>query len=104
MLGFTPVGLPRLNVNVEAPAQLMWLNVGEIRRQIDKHAGEPRDVTRTLYAHFFSPKEEKGIYHRLAALRNSGIRGDKAGKSAYFERQEADRSSSLNLQPGLAVA
>lgn len=64
MLGFTRVGEARTNESVDAPSQLMWLNVGDIRRQIDKHAGG--NCTRSLYGHFFSPKEEAGIYGRLA--------------------------------------
>ena len=51
---------------MDAPSQLMWLNVGDIRRQIDKHAG--KNASRSLYAHFFSAKEEAGIYGRLAGL------------------------------------
>jgi hypothetical protein len=66
MLGFASVGAPRINSSVNAPSQLMWLNVGDIRRHIDKHAG--RASSRSLYAHFFSPKEEAGIYGRLAGL------------------------------------
>lgn len=66
MLGFTRVGEVRMNETVRAPAQLMWLNVGEIRRYIDRHAGE--DGGRSLYRHFFSADEEKGIYGRLARL------------------------------------
>lgn len=69
MLGFTRVGPPRTNVSVNAPSQLMWLNVGDIRRLIDKHAGETS--SRSLYAHFFSAKEEAGIYGRLAGLANA---------------------------------
>jgi hypothetical protein len=68
MLGFTRVGAPRTNDSVDAPAQLMWLNVGEIRRRIDRHAGDPRESGRSLYGHFFSAKEEQGIYGRLAGL------------------------------------
>jgi hypothetical protein len=66
MLGFTPVGSPRLNTTVNAPAQLMWLNLADIRRHIDKYAGDDRYAGRTLYAYFFSPAEERGIYGRLA--------------------------------------
>ena len=36
MLGFKPVGQLKTNNAVAAPAQLMWLHVGEIRRQIDR--------------------------------------------------------------------
>ena len=46
----------------------MWLNVGDIRRQIDKHAGAGREAGRSLYAHFFSAKEEQGIYGRLTEM------------------------------------
>lgn len=66
MLGFTPIGAPRLNTAVNAPAQLMWLNVGDIRRKIDQYAGDDRNSARTLYANFFSSAEEQGIYRRLA--------------------------------------
>ncbi len=72
MLGFTRVGAPRTNKSVGAPSQLMWLNVGEIRRQIDKHAAAGRDAGRSLYTHFFSAKEEQGIYGRLAGLATEG--------------------------------
>ena len=58
----------RTNAEVNAPSQLMWLNVGDIRRQIDKHGGSAAGATRSLYPHFFSPKEEAGIYGRLAGL------------------------------------
>lgn len=67
MLGFHPVGEPRTNAGVGAPAQLMWLNVGAIRRYIDQHGGLP-DTGRSLYPHFFSAKEEQGIYGRLASM------------------------------------
>jgi hypothetical protein len=67
MLGFTRVGPTRTNGEVGAPSQLMWLNVGDIRRQIDRHAGSGAS-SRSLYAHFFSAKEEAGIYGRLAGV------------------------------------
>lgn len=95
MLGFTSVGAPRLNTSVNAPAQLMWLNVADIRRQIDKYADVDRDSARSLYAHFFSAKEEQGIYHRLAAVRSSAIRRDKS---------VTDCPSSLDKQARLAAA
>jgi hypothetical protein len=68
MLGFTPVGPMRTNAEVDAPSQLMWLNVADIRRQIDRHGGSATAASRSLYPHFFSPKEEAGIYGRLAGL------------------------------------
>jgi hypothetical protein len=69
MLGFSRVGTARSNASVNAPAQLMWLNVGDIRRHIDKHAGT--GSSRSLYAHFFSAREEAGIYGRLAGQENA---------------------------------
>jgi hypothetical protein len=82
MLGFTVVGEPKMNSRVGAPAVLMWLNVGNIRRLIDKHAGNERDAGRSLYAHFFSAKEEQGIYGRLAGMaegaRSSTLTEEKA--------------------------
>jgi hypothetical protein len=68
MLGFTAVGAPRTNTSVNAPSQLMWLNVGEVRRQIDRHGGTGVASSRSLYPHFFSRKEAEGIYGRLAGL------------------------------------
>jgi hypothetical protein len=68
MLGFTCVGPAKTNVSVNAPALLMWLNVGAIRQYIDKYAGNGREAGRSLYAHFFSPGEEEGIYGRLVGL------------------------------------
>ena len=68
MLGFTCVGPPKTNTSVNAPALLMWLNVGAIRQYIDKYAGDHREAGRSLYAHFFSPGEEEGIYGRLIGL------------------------------------
>ena len=71
LLGFSRVGKERTNESVGAPSQLMWLNVGDIRRQIDRHSGSDREKSRSLYAHFFSAKEEAGIYGRLAGLGQS---------------------------------
>jgi hypothetical protein len=68
MLGFRRVGTPKTNAAVDAPSQLMWLNVGDVRRQIDRHAGADLEATKSLYAHFFSAKEEEGIYRRLTGL------------------------------------
>jgi hypothetical protein len=89
MLGFTCVGTPRTNESVDAPSQLMWLNVGAIRRLIDKHVAAGPRATRSLYAHFFSPKEEQGIYGRLAG------RSDRA---PLFMREEALRRRTIAYQ------
>lgn len=73
MLGFRALGAPRLNASVNAPSQLMWLNVGDIRQLIDKYAGNERYKGRTLYTHFFSAKEEQGISGRLARAQFSNF-------------------------------
>lgn len=68
MLGFRCVGSPKTNETVNAPAQLMWLNLADVRRQIDLLAGDASKSGRSLYAHFFSAKEEEGLYGRLVGL------------------------------------
>ena len=73
MLGFARVGEVRTNEGVGAPAQLMWLNVGQIRRYIDRDGGDSNRSARSLYKHFFSTKEEQGIYGRLAGMTGQGI-------------------------------
>jgi hypothetical protein len=63
MLGFKRIGDLKDNTSVAAPAQLMWLSVAHIRDQIDEHAGQGVGAsTRSLYAYFFSPREEEGLY------------------------------------------
>lgn len=67
MLGFSRLGEPRFNESCGISAQLMVLEVAEIRRQIDCHAGNPAaSGTRSLYPLFFSPVAEEAIYERLA--------------------------------------
>lgn len=100
MLGFTRVGTPRTNDSVDAPSQLMWLNVGDIRRQIDRHAGTASESSRSFYAHFFSRKEEAGIYGRLAGLAEQSPaaiplvapREDNAGSDLHAEPPPPDVS------------
>jgi hypothetical protein len=65
MLGFQQVGLATVNDSVGVPSHLMWLKVSDIRRHIDGHAGNGRTSMHSLYAYFFSKKEELGIYARL---------------------------------------
>jgi len=67
MLGFKRVGCLKQNESVAAPAQLMWLEVSEIRDQILKCGGAQQNCGRSLYPFFFSPTAEEGIYRRLAA-------------------------------------
>ena len=67
MLGFKRVGAIKTNTSVDAPAQLMWLKIEDIRLQIDEHAGLGDAAgVRSLYPFFFSQREELGIYARLA--------------------------------------
>lgn len=72
MLAFTRVGAPRIDGAVEwwprdVPVQLLRLRVADIRRQIDRHAGGAGGQGRSLYRHFFSAAEERGIAARVAA-------------------------------------
>lgn len=73
MLGFRRVGDPKIDNSVTwwpegVPVQLMRLEVSEIRRQIQKHAGRSSKAGHCLYPYFFSPEEERGIASRVAAL------------------------------------
>lgn len=92
MLGFHAVGEPKTNAGVGAPSQLMWLNVGAIRHNIDRLGGRA-DNGRSLYPHFFSSKEEQGIYGRLVsmaeqevAMRGTSRRGLRTGMSRSVAR------------------
>jgi hypothetical protein len=70
MLGFTRLGGVRTNPRVNAPAQLLWINLASVEQQIVQHGGtsdHPAD-SRSLYPYFFSKAEEDGIYGRLLAL------------------------------------
>jgi hypothetical protein len=66
MLGFTPIGDLRTNHTVDAPSQLMWLNVSEIAANIASYrssAGSFR--SRSLYSLFLSQCEESTVKNRL---------------------------------------
>jgi hypothetical protein len=63
MLGFRKVGDVKTNESVDAPAQLMWLKVSDIRGAIA--GGNVQHGSRSLYPLFFSAEEEDGIYRRL---------------------------------------
>lgn len=66
MLGFTPIGDVKTNLGVDAPAQLMWLEIATIRRRINALGGlSCGEQSRTLYPFFFSGQEEDAIYERL---------------------------------------
>ena len=73
MLGFRRVGEPKIDNSVtwwpeDVPVQLMRLEVAEIRRQIEEHAGRSAKSGHSLYPFFFSPEEERGIAQRVSAL------------------------------------
>ena len=66
MLGFKVMGPERLNHRVDAIAVLMRLDFGHAREQIARFAGRAESSNeRSLYPHFFSPREESGIVARL---------------------------------------
>lgn len=66
MLGFKRIGTVKTNVSVDAPAQLMWLRVSDIRNQIDEHAGQGDAASvRSLYPFFFLAQEEDGLFTQI---------------------------------------
>jgi hypothetical protein len=70
MLGFQREGEMRVNPRVNAPAQLMRINLEFVTEQIRKHGGTFSTVSneRSFYPYFFSPREEQGIIHRLLSI------------------------------------
>ena len=91
MLGFSRVGEVRINASVNAPSQLMWLNVGAIRQMIDKRTKSSAGARRSLYQYFFSPDEEDGLFGRLtgappqALAPNAGVHHQ--SKPAYSAKR-----------------
>jgi hypothetical protein len=69
MLGFEVIGPERTNRRVNAPAVLLCLDFNHARREIEKFGGQGDacENQRSLYPHFFSPREEAGIIARLTA-------------------------------------
>ena len=70
MLGFRRQCEIRTNPRVNAPAVLLWVDIGYVEEQIHKYGGtsDNPDTTRSLYPYFFSPREEPGIHGRLVSL------------------------------------
>jgi hypothetical protein len=70
MLGFKRQCEIRTNPRVNAPAVLLWVDIGYVEEQIRKYGGtsDNPDTTRSLYPYFFSPREEAGIHGRLVSL------------------------------------
>lgn len=98
MLGFVRVGEVRTNASVNAPSQLMWLNVGAIRRLIDQHTTSAATAERSLYRYFFSPYEEDGLYGRLIGAPARG-----AAPRQGAEAQRAERASPVKHLLGFMV-
>lgn len=63
MLGFERVGGLKVNPQVNAPSQLMWLSVAKIADCIAN--GEADAQRRSLYAYFFSRELEQSIANEL---------------------------------------
>ena len=86
MLGFKRIGALKDNISVAAPAQLMWLSLAHVRDQIDQHAGRGDNaLTRSLYAYFFSPREEEGLYARMVSTPSAPQIVMRADKAESFE-------------------
>ena len=72
MLGFTPVGDMRNNPSVDAPSQLMWLNVSDVAEKIAScRSGAGATRTRSLYSLFLSQTGESIIKMRLQERKRS---------------------------------
>jgi hypothetical protein len=68
MLGFSCVGTVKHHAVVNAPAQLMWLSVNEIRKRVDFGQDlAQKESARSLYRYFFSPEDEDGVFDRLVS-------------------------------------
>jgi hypothetical protein len=66
MLGFTPIGELRTNHAVDAPSQLMWLNVSDIAASIASYRSSAGSIrSRSLYSLFLSQGEETTVKNRL---------------------------------------
>ena len=70
MLGFRECGAERLDPRIGAPAALLHLDLAFAEQQIAEMGGhsELAGERRSLYLHFFSPREESAIERRLRAL------------------------------------
>lgn len=102
MLGFVRVGEVRTNTSVDAPSQLMWLNVGAIRRMIDENAKAPESNQRSLYRYFFSPDEEDGLYGRLIGASTCETSSDMPALLAHKAREfSAKRLLGMLMRPRL---
>ncbi|MBB4861107.1 hypothetical protein HNO88_004461 [Novosphingobium chloroacetimidivorans] len=69
MLGFEPISELRMNPTVDAPSQLMWMNVSEIAAQIQAFRSAKPTRKNSLYSYFLSEAEETRVKSRLALRR-----------------------------------
>lgn len=98
MLGFTRIGELKMNDAVSAPSQLLWLSVSDIRRRVDNlKSGADARSRRSLYAYFFSPKEEEGLFRRLVGEWPSSQRKEQRAA----EHIEWQKRSMLTATAGL---
>lgn len=68
MLGFEAVGSVRTNLGVDAPAQLMRLEISTIRHRIDAANSDlSGDRARSLYALFFTAHDEMQLAEQLTS-------------------------------------
>lgn len=70
MLGFKRMSEVRTNSRVNAPAYLLWLDIGFVEEQIRLYGGtsDTAENSRSLYPYFFSQHEERGIQGRILSL------------------------------------
>jgi hypothetical protein len=73
MLGFRCVGPPKVDATVswwpsDLPVQLMRLNLADMRREIDHHAGASVKQGRSLYPFFLSNHEEAAVRSRVTQV------------------------------------
>ena len=78
ILGFEVMGSERMNLRVNAPAVLLFLDFSHTEQQIGRFGGQPElsAIERSLYPYSFSLAEEAGIVGRLkislAAMQPAG--------------------------------
>lgn len=72
MLGFERIGALRTNGLVQAPSQLMHLEVGQIGKNITRFACGAARGSRSLYPYFLGASEEQVLSERIAASISAG--------------------------------
>ena len=68
MLGFSKATELRTNSSVDAPSQLMRLEVAQIGSFIERYAGQGGSSKRSLYPYFLTAAQELLIHERMAQL------------------------------------